>query len=85
MTETSLAIVQRFSTAVREGDFDEMDRLLHDDFVAREAGGLPYSGDYRGLDGFRDLLEKMNDAMTLSRGRSPPNRWVKTLWHCAFP
>ncbi len=68
MTEASLTIVQRFSTAVREGDFDEMDRLLHDDFVAREAGGLPYSGDYRGLDGFRALLEKMNDAMTLSPG-----------------
>lgn len=68
MTESSLAIVQRFSTAVREGDFGEMGRLLHDDFVAREAGGLPYSGDYRGLSGFRDLLEKMNDAMTLSPG-----------------
>jgi ketosteroid isomerase-like protein len=68
MTESCLAIVQRFSTAVREGDFDEMGRLLHDDFVAREAGGLPYSGDYRGLSGFRDLLGKMNDAMTLSPG-----------------
>ena len=53
MTESCLAIVQRFSTAVREGDMDEMGRLVHDDFVAREAGGLPYSGDYRGLSGFR--------------------------------
>ena len=68
MTEPNLAIVQRFSAAVREGDFDEMGRLLHDDFVAREAGGLPYSGDYRGLNGFRDLLQKMNDALTLSPG-----------------
>lgn len=68
MTESRLAIVARFSTAVREGDFDEMGRLLHDDFVVHEAGGLPYSGDYRGLSGFRDLLAKMNDAMTLSPG-----------------
>jgi ketosteroid isomerase-like protein len=63
-----LEIVQRFSTAVREGDFEEMGRLLHDDFIAHEAGGLPYSGDYRGLSGFRNLLEKMNHAMTLSPG-----------------
>ncbi len=68
MTESSVAIVQKFSTAVREGDFEAMGRLLHDDFVAHEAGGLPYSGDYRGLSGFRDLLAKMNDAMTLSPG-----------------
>ncbi|OCB08084.1 hypothetical protein A5644_07965 [Mycobacterium intracellulare subsp. yongonense] len=60
--------MQRFSVAVREGDFDEMGRLLDDDFVAHEAGGLPYSGDYRGLSGFRGLLETMNDAMTLSPG-----------------
>lgn len=69
MTESNVAIVQRFSAAVREGDFDEMGRLLDDDFIAHEAGGLPYSGDYRGLSGFRDLLEKMNDAMTLSPGQ----------------
>ena len=68
MTESSVAIVQKFSTAVREGDFEAMGRRLHDDFVAHEAGGLPYSGDYRGLSGFRDLLAKMNDAMTLSPG-----------------
>lgn len=68
MTESGLEIVQRFSTAVHEADFDEMGRVLHDDFVVREAGGLPYSGDYRGLGGFRDLLEKMNDAMTLRPG-----------------
>lgn len=68
MTESSVAIVQKFSTAVREGDFEAMGRLLHDDFVAHEAGGLPYSGDYRGLSGFRDLLAKMNDAMTLNPG-----------------
>lgn len=68
MTESSVEIVQKFSTAVREGDFEAMGRLLHDDFVAHEAGGLPYSGDYRGLSGFRDLLAKMNDAMTVSPG-----------------
>lgn len=68
MTESRLDIVQRFSTAVRERDFDAMGRLLHEDFVVREAGGLPYSGDYRGLGGFRTLLEKMNDVMTLDPG-----------------
>jgi uncharacterized protein len=68
VSESGVAIVQRFSTAVREGDFDAMGRLLHDDFVAHEADGLPYSGDYRGLSGFRELLGKMNDALTLSPG-----------------
>jgi ketosteroid isomerase-like protein len=63
-----VAIVQRFSTAVREGDVDEMARLLHDDFVAHEAGGLPYSGEYRGASGFLELLRKMNDAMMFDPG-----------------
>jgi ketosteroid isomerase-like protein len=68
MTDSKVAIVQRFSTAVRAGDFDEMGRLLHEDFVARESGGLPYSGDYHGLSGFRELLEKMSAAMTFDPG-----------------
>ena len=68
MTESNLAIVRRFGTALRESDFDEMGRLLHDDFVVHAAGGLPYSGDYRGLSGFRDLLNTMNAAMTLTPG-----------------
>lgn len=67
-TDSNLAIVERFTTALRAGDFDEMGRLLHDDFVVHEAGGLPYSGDYHGLSGFRDLLDTINDAMTLSPG-----------------
>lgn len=68
MPESNLGIVQKFSTALRELDYDEMGQLLHGDFVVREAGGLPYSGDYYGLEGFRDLLNTINNAMTLQPG-----------------
>ena len=42
--------------------------LLHDDFVVHEAGGLPFSGDYHGSQGFFELLNRMNDALELTVG-----------------
>jgi ketosteroid isomerase-like protein len=42
--------------------------LLHDDFVVHEAGGLPFSRDYHGSEGFFDLLNRMNDVLELTAG-----------------
>jgi ketosteroid isomerase-like protein len=60
------ATVERFVQAIVEERFDDARALLHDDFVVCEAGGLPYSGEYRGPQGFFELLGKMNDAMELA-------------------
>lgn len=68
MNETSLAVVTRFGDAVSAGNLDEVRRLLDEDFVAHEAGGLPYSGDYHGPQGFIDLLTTMTDALELTPG-----------------
>ena len=64
------SIVDGFTTAIVEERFDDGRSLLHDDFVVYEAGGVPYSGEYRGPDGFFELLGKMNQAMELTPGEA---------------
>jgi uncharacterized protein len=66
--ETSLATVRRFMAAAGAERQDERRSLLHDDFVVHEAGGLPFSGDYHGPQGFFELLERMNDVLELTAG-----------------
>ncbi|MEV3905060.1 nuclear transport factor 2 family protein [Mycobacterium sp. NPDC050551] len=72
MTGTSLAVVSRFGTALNENNLDEACALLHEDLVVHEAGGLPYSGDYHGPQGFVDLLTAMTENLELTPG--PINR-----------
>ena len=42
--------------------------LLHDEFVVCTAGSLPLSGEYRGPEGFFDLMAKVNRLLTLVPG-----------------
>jgi ketosteroid isomerase-like protein len=67
-TDGSRATVSRFMTALSVGKLDEARSLLRDDFVVYEAGGLPYSGEYHGPDGFFELFTKMTEAMVLAPG-----------------
>jgi uncharacterized protein len=60
--------VRRFMAATGAERLDERRSLLHDDFVVHEAGGLPFSGDYQGSQGFFDLLTRMNDLLELTPG-----------------
>ncbi|MGB6761566.1 nuclear transport factor 2 family protein [Mycobacterium sp.] len=66
--ERSLATVGRFMAATGAERRHERRSLLHDDFVVHEAGGLPFSGDYHGSEGFFDLLNRMNDVLELTAG-----------------
>jgi ketosteroid isomerase-like protein len=66
--EKCLVTVGQFSKAMGAGKLDEACSLLHHDFVVHEAGGLPYSGDYRGPNGFVELVRKMNDVLELTPG-----------------
>jgi len=68
MSKSPLFTLRRFSKAVGENDLDRACSLLHHDFVVHEAGGLPYSGEYHGPQGFRELLAKMNESMELTAG-----------------
>ncbi|MGO9505962.1 MAG: nuclear transport factor 2 family protein [Mycobacterium sp.] len=70
-TENALATVERFMKAIVEERLDDARGLLHDDFVAYEAGGLPYSGEYRGPQGFFDLLVKMTEGLEFTLGPAP--------------
>jgi uncharacterized protein len=66
-----LAIVERFMNAIVEERLDDARGLLHDEFVAYEAGGVPYSGEYHGPQGFFDLLAKMTEGMDFTLGPAP--------------
>jgi hypothetical protein len=66
--ERSLATVRRFMAATGAQRRDERRSLLHDDFVVHEAGGLPFSGDYHGWQGFFELLNRMSDVLELTAG-----------------
>src|ERR1700761_3713623 len=68
MNEDALATVLRFSSALGEKDLDQARSLLHEDLVVHEAGGLPYSGEYRGPQGFFDLFATMNELLELAPG-----------------
>jgi uncharacterized protein len=60
--------VRRFMAATGAERLDERRSLLHDDFVVHEAGGLPFSGDYYGSQGFFELLTRMSDLLDLTPG-----------------
>ena len=68
MSQSPLSTVGQFSKALGERDLDRACALLHPDLVVHEAGGLPYSGEYHGPQGFRDLLAKMDESMELTVG-----------------
>jgi uncharacterized protein len=63
-----LEVVKRFGEALHDKRMDQARSLLHDNLVVHEAGGLPYSGDYRGPQGFVDLLATMNEYLELTPG-----------------
>ena len=60
------AIVGKFMQAIVEEKFDDAGSLLHDEFVVYEAGGVPYSGEYHGPQGFFELFAKMNENLELT-------------------
>ena len=66
MTVDPRAVVERFVDAFGDGRLDDALSLLHDDFVVHAAGGVPYSGDYQGAAGFRDLITKIFEVVDLT-------------------
>jgi uncharacterized protein len=68
MNQSPLFTVGQFSKALGEKNMERASALLHHDLVVHEAGGLPYSGEYHGPQGFRELLTTMNESMELTAG-----------------
>jgi ketosteroid isomerase-like protein len=63
-----LETVRRFSRALGDRDLTKVASLLHRDLVVHTAGGLPYSGDYYGPQGFLELFAAMTRVMDLAPG-----------------
>jgi hypothetical protein len=66
MTEDCQAIVVKFMNAIVDERLDDARSLLHEEFVVHEAGGVPYSGDYHGPQGFFELLMNINEVLELT-------------------
>jgi ketosteroid isomerase-like protein len=60
------ATVETFVEAFGEGRLDDALGLLHEEFVVHAAGSVPYSGDYQGVEGFRNLIAKMLPLLELA-------------------
>lgn len=58
--------VNSFVQALAEQRLDDARKLLHEDLVVYEPGGLPFSGEYRGPQGFLDLLGKITENLELN-------------------
>ena len=69
-TEDAQATVGKFVQAIVERRFDDARGLLHDEFVVHEAGGIPYSGEYHGPQGFFELFGKISDDLELEPDRT---------------
>jgi uncharacterized protein len=63
-----LETVRRFGRALGDSDFAAVESLLHHDLVVHTAGGLPYSGDYYGPQGFLELFAAMTQVLDLTPG-----------------
>ena len=61
-----LETVRRFSRALGDRDLTTAESLLHRDLVVHTAGGLPYSGDYYGPQGFLELFAAMTQVLDLT-------------------
>jgi ketosteroid isomerase-like protein len=66
--EASRAVVRRFMGASGLGGHAVRHALLHDECVVHTAGGLPFSGEYRGPHGFFELMAAMNEVLELAPG-----------------
>lgn len=62
MSQENVEIIKAFYTS----DLAGMMSYVHPDAVFSEAGGLPYSGNYIGPEGLRDLLKRIRDEYKLS-------------------
>ena len=66
--DANVAVVRSFMGAVGAEGRAQRSALLHEDCVVHEAGGLPFSGEYHGVTGFFELMEKIGMGLTLQPG-----------------
>jgi len=56
VSQTDVDVVESVLNAFNAGDLEAAFGHIHPDFVLNEVAGLPYGGDWVGLEGFQKLL-----------------------------
>jgi ketosteroid isomerase-like protein len=57
---TEIELVQKFYEHLATGDRQGAYSLLSDDFILKQAGSLPYGGEYVGVSGLNDFFKKFS-------------------------
>jgi uncharacterized protein len=68
--EANIHIVQTALDNARAGKLDLARPFFSDDFILYEAEGLPFGGDYRGWEGYKQVLDKLNQFWSPDRKQS---------------
>lgn len=58
----NLSIIHAFAEAGMAGDVPAMTALVHPEFVVKQAPGMPYGGEHRGMAGFLAMFAAMQRA-----------------------
>jgi len=63
MSESSVDIIRKIYELGAKGEMGGMMSLLDPEIIVHEANGLPYGGEYRGLAGMGQLMQKLNEVV----------------------
>lgn len=56
---TKIDVVKQLYASAAEGDWEAFASYCREDVVIREAPSTPYPGEYRGMDGFRAIFQRV--------------------------
>lgn len=59
--KSNLETAHQLYEAIFSGDWKTFDEVTTDDFAVIEADGMPYGGEWKGVDGFQKLFGAMNE------------------------
>ena len=57
--QANLALVQKFYGAIFKGDWGGVEQCVSEDIVVYEAQGLPYGGEYHGIQALQELFAQV--------------------------
>src|SRR5579859_7823785 len=59
--DDALGVIQQFYDLIFKEDLAAAMCLLHEDLVIHEPPGLPYGGEFHGIEGWRDIITRADE------------------------